>query len=581
MTLNEAYEKRRQECLALQRENSKLKEALEEVNKGTYTSPEKAGNLKNINKLHQENLHLKKEVDKYKSLWQEQIQITENFRSDATLSKLELEDVIKERDEYQTKCLELQTRLDAILGKSSSENEYLKAQVAALKEALLAEKAKADTDGTNSGLPTSKTPIGKKKVIPNSRSKSGKKRGGQKGHEKHSLAPLDKSDINDYEDHTLESCPKCGSDDLVFIDERYKDEIDYEVRIIKKRHRFFIYRCRDCGKIVRSTIPMHLKEPIQYGSAIKAMLLALLDLGYISINRAQKIINGFLENNISISEGYICNQQKRASAGLKKFIEEVKIEAIKSHVLHWDDTVIFVNTKRACMRFYGNEHISLFKAHETKARSGIDEDGILPALGPDAVVVHDHVTMNYNDDFFFDNAECVQHLSRELKGISDVAHHTWSEELRELISKYIHERNTLISSGAEGFPESKFINVIYEVEQIIKKGWEEHKESKGHYYENDEKKLLKRLDKYKENYFKWIEDIEIPPTNNLAERGLRGQKTKLKISGQYQNIKSAEYFADIRTYIETCSKNGIDIFTALSRLTSGNPFTLKELLHPA
>ena len=48
MTLNEAYEKRRQECLALQRENCKLKKALEEVKKETYTSPEKAGNLKNI-----------------------------------------------------------------------------------------------------------------------------------------------------------------------------------------------------------------------------------------------------------------------------------------------------------------------------------------------------------------------------------------------------------------------------------------------------------------------------------------------------------------------------------------------------
>lgn len=580
MTLKEAYEKRRQENLTLQRENDKLKKALDELEKGTYTSPEKAGNLKNINKLHHENLHLKKEVDKYKDRWQVQLQITENFRSDATLAKIELEDVTKERDEYKAKYLEAQTRLDAILGKSDSENEDLKAQIAALKEALLAEKAKADTDGTNSSLPTSKTPIGKEKVIPNSREKSNKNRGGQTGHEKHSLAPLDASEVNDFEDHVLENCPKCGSDNLVFIDEKAKDEIDYEVRIIKRRHRFFIYKCQDCGKIVHSPIPLHLKEPIQYGSAIKTMILALLDLGYISINRVKKIMDGFLGNGISISEGYICNQQKKAASGLKKFVEDVKLEAIRSHVLHWDDTVIFVNTKRACMRFYGNERISLFKAHDTKARTGIDKDGILPALGPDTVVVHDHVTMNYNNDFFFDNAECVQHLSRELKGISDISHHSWSEELRKLISKYIHERNILIASGAEGFPESKYINVIYEVDQILKKGWEEHKDSQGHYYENDEKKLLNRLEKYKENYFKWIADIEVPPTNNLAERGLRGQKTKLKISGQYQNIKSAEYFADVRTYIETCSKNGIDIFTALSRLTSGNPFALEELLLP-
>jgi hypothetical protein len=36
-----------------------------------------------------------------------------------------------------------------------------------------------DNDGTNSGTPTSKTPAGKKKVIPNSRVKSNRKTGGQ------------------------------------------------------------------------------------------------------------------------------------------------------------------------------------------------------------------------------------------------------------------------------------------------------------------------------------------------------------------------------------------------------------------
>ena len=69
----------------------------------------------------------------------------------------------------------------------------------------------------------------------------------------------------------------------------------------------------------------------------------------------------------------------------------MRLEIIKSHVVHWDDTVIFVNTKRGCMRFYGNNKLALFKAHETKARDGLDEDAVLGALGPDTVVVHDHV----------------------------------------------------------------------------------------------------------------------------------------------------------------------------------------------
>ena len=106
----------------------------------------------------------------------------------------------------------------------------------------------------------------------------------------------------------------------------------------------------------------------------------------------------------------------------------------------------------------------------------------------------------------------------------------------------------------------------------------EHKESIGHYYESDEHRLITRIDKYKDNHFLWVKDFSVAPTNNLAERSLRGQKVKLKVSGQFQSIETAGFFADIRTYTETCYRNGVNAFEALARLTSGNPFSLNELL---
>jgi hypothetical protein len=47
-----------------------------------------------------------------------------------------------------------------------------------------------NTDGTNSGIPASKTPVSKPKVIPNSREKTGKNRGGQRGRPKRKLGIL-------------------------------------------------------------------------------------------------------------------------------------------------------------------------------------------------------------------------------------------------------------------------------------------------------------------------------------------------------------------------------------------------------
>ena len=62
MTLNEAYEKRRQEMLVLQRENTRLKSTIERLSKGTYVDTEKAEHIRTINRLTQENQHLTKEL---------------------------------------------------------------------------------------------------------------------------------------------------------------------------------------------------------------------------------------------------------------------------------------------------------------------------------------------------------------------------------------------------------------------------------------------------------------------------------------------------------------------------------------
>lgn len=75
-------------------------------------------------------------------------------------------------------------------------------------------KAISGHDDTNSGIPTSATPIGKKKVIPNSRRDNGKDKGGQPGHEKHKIQTFGEAEITETIPHELgkddQLCGKCG-----------------------------------------------------------------------------------------------------------------------------------------------------------------------------------------------------------------------------------------------------------------------------------------------------------------------------------------------------------------------------------
>lgn len=370
MTLKEAYEKRRLEVLSLQQQVKKLEKELEQLTSGLFPPSEKAELLKQINRLSQELKKAEKDRDHYRELWEKE----RNRNLYYDFSKMDLED--------ENKALQEE---NSILKR---ENEELREKVAFLEEnggseaagkikALSDEVARLtailNNDGTNSGTPTSKTPIGKNKVIPNSREKSDKKKGGQFGHEQHTLGPIPEDEVNDDEDHEMNFCPHCGSDDIEDIGYDEKDELDYEVHVVKKRHRFHKYRCRNCGKEFRAPVPNHLKEKCQYGSSLKAMILSLLDLGFVSVNRVKRLLHGFFSGQLDPCEAFIIGMQKKAARKLEIFAEEVKQMLTTVFVLYWDDTVIFINKARACMRFYGTENLALFTAHEGKGREGLDE----------------------------------------------------------------------------------------------------------------------------------------------------------------------------------------------------------------
>ena len=51
----------------------------------------------------------------------------------------------------------------------------------------------------------------------------------------------------------------------------------------------------------------------------------------------------------------------------------------------------------------------------------------------------------------------------------------------------------------------------------------------------------------------------------------------MKVSGQFANIQNAEYFARIKSYIETCKSNNINTHNALIRLIEDNPYTIEEI----
>jgi rRNA maturation protein Nop10 len=463
----------------------------------------------------------------------------------------------------------------------SVHNTQLTADIAQLQKEIDRLKGLLNRDGTNSGTPTSQTPNNKKKVIPNSRVKTGKTRGGQYGHSKKKLERFKDEEVNERVEHTLKECPNCKGNTLTKTGTIEKDVLDYKVIVEKTRHTFTVYRCPCCGKEIHEEIPNHLKEENQYGPQVRSLALTLMNTGNVSINKVRKIIKGFTRGKINVSEGYLAKLQERASSGVTAFAEELRKERLKQSILYWDDSVIMINTARACLRFYGTERLALYKAHMHKDKEGLDKDNLLKLLSNAAIVVHDHNKVNYNRDYCFQNAECNEHLMRDLQKVVDNLGSQWASKLKTLLSETNKERNKKIEEGGKEFKTGYLSNFLTRFDSIMADSFAENKKSGTRYYGQDEQTLITRILDYKNEYLAWVTNFEVPFTNNLSERSLRGVKSKMKISGQFQNETTASYYADIRTYLETCNRNGVNEFYALNRLCTGNPLVLSEILEGA
>ena len=175
-------------------------------------------------------------------------------------------------------------------------------------------KALTNLDGTTSGIPTSMTPIGKKKVIPNFAKNTGEKIGRKEGHKKDKLEPVSEEKINEHIKHELDKCPNCNKSELIPTGEIIRKQVkDYKIIVNYIEHEFMEYKCNCCGKMVHAPIPNHLKEECQYGSNVKSIALTLSNVGNVSLNKIRRILNGLSMEEIEPCEGYLVKLQKNAS----------------------------------------------------------------------------------------------------------------------------------------------------------------------------------------------------------------------------------------------------------------------------
>jgi len=82
--------------------------------------------------------------------------------------------------------------------------------------------------------------------------------------------------------------------------------------------------------------------------------------------------------------------------------------------------------------------------------------------------------------------------------------------------------------------------------------------------------LLLRFQNFRGDVLRFLTEPDVPFTNNQAERDLRMMKCKQKISGGFRCFEFAVSFANIRSFISTASKHGLNLLEVITEALLGN-----------
>jgi len=216
-----------------------------------------------------------------------------------------------------------------------------------------------------------------------------------------------------------------------------------------------------------------------------------------------------------------------------------------------------------------NELYTYLFASPTRAKSAPDEAGVLPEFS--GVMVHDRLAMYFKYDKAT-HAICLAHIIRALEPIGVGWSQGWANDMTALLTEMNNAAHDARDTAAALSPPL-LKSFLARYDAIVEQGLSANPAPTGRtrdYLEGKSYNLVAALKKLKPEATRFVTDLRVPMTNNLAERDVRMLKLHSKISSCFQSDDGARNFATIRSYISTARKHGVNALDALAMLFRGD-----------
>ena len=433
------------------------------------------------------------------------------------------------------RCEQLEREVEVL----KAENKVLKFELAAKDEEI--RKLKIKVTSKNSSMPPS-TDTYKPSKNTSLREKSGKKSGGQLGHEGHSLPFVQTPDkeINLYP----KQCKSCGGSlseqDGLLISTRQVIDLPV-VEPIYIHYNQYQISC-SCGCVNASEYEKEVSAPNQYSKRTRELIVYLNIRQYIPINRIKEYMRSIY--GINMSEGTICNMLKKEAEIVQPIYDSIKNELENAKCLGVDETSYSrKNDSKGWFWVWQNPLNTFIKASTNRANATAKEQ--FPDGFSKSVLVSDCYASNLSTKAL-DHQYCLTHILREFNHCQQLyPASSLSKRWKDIIKESMDLKKKMHEMKSEKYKEA-CLAIEYKYADLIDLS-----------IESPHAKLIKLGKRFAKNIdglttFLFYKDV--PPDNNGSERSIRNVKVKTKISGYFTTVKTAQTFAILRSVTDTAIK---------------------------
>lgn len=414
------------------------------------------------------------------------------------------------------------------------ENTQLKYENKQLKSKLADHQTKKDS--TNSSKPPSGD-FGNTKKTKSLKKPGGKKIGGQPGHRGHSMKMVEAPDFT--ESHHPTYCNCCGNNlsgiEPELVGKRQVVDIP-DIALKVTEHRVYQKTCV-CGHVAQGTYPSGVDSPISYGRNTQALVGYLNARQYLPYKRTEEMLRSVF--GLDICQGSIKNILDKLSGKLLPVYETIRKTVLGSPVIGGDETSININGKNNWAWTFQTPRATFIGIHPKRGYRAIE--GLMPEGFGNSIIVSDCWA-----SYFKTNAKshqlCTAHILRELQYLSErYINQTWSGRLTRLIKVGLKINLT------QNIASDKIPRITIMLKRLLNET-----------IDRSMKKIIalqKRLKKYQNYLFLFLENHLIPPDNNGSERAIRNFKVKQKVSGFFKTDQGAANYAILRSVCDSAIKN--------------------------